>query len=362
MANQLNQSTQTVLAASSHPLHPPANFQADVPDIIVPAEMQSNPITCSTTVNGKLWLDENHFVILDSEGAVVNRTPHTPVTWWEDAEGETRKLPGRTLVLGAFGDYHYYHWLLDALPKLGMVELIGDSIENFDNIVFREATNAFHTETLEVLGVKKEQICETKQQPKMICDEIVDLQMSNLVGMTMPRAVPNYLKSKFLGSNRETLTEGEHLYIGRPKKLQRRSVSNEDEVISLLSEYGFRHLEMENYSVREQAELFNQAKSIVTPHGGALANLVFCEPGTQVIELFANHVFSYFYGLANLCDLKYAAVLKNPEQHNLVVDPMAGNEVKNQHITSTEPSIPVDIKDLAACLEGLGYEKLASAA
>ncbi len=35
----------------------------------------------------------------------------------------------------------------------------------------------------------------------------------------------------------------------------------------------------------EQAKLFRAADLIITPHGGALANMIFCKPGTTLIEL-----------------------------------------------------------------------------
>jgi hypothetical protein len=38
-------------------------------------------------------------------------------------------------------------------------------------------------------------------------------------------------------------------------------------------------------SPREQAALFHSADVVIAPHGGALANLIFCRPGTRIIEL-----------------------------------------------------------------------------
>ncbi len=41
----------------------------------------------------------------------------------------------------------------------------------------------------------------------------------------------------------------------------------------------------EDLSVREQARLFHDAEIVIAPHGAALANLVFCRPGTHILEL-----------------------------------------------------------------------------
>ena len=140
--------------------------------------------------------------------------------------------------------------------------------------------------------------------------------------------------------------------------MKRRGVENEDDLVALLSEYGFQHLEMEDFSVKEQAEVFNSADVIVTPHGGALANMVFCKSGTKIIELFAHHVFSYFYGLANLCDLDYSAVLKYPDQYDRVIDPWIGNSLDDQHITSKEQMIPVDLGMVESALKVMDLKKV----
>jgi hypothetical protein len=41
---------------------------------------------------------------------------------------------------------------------------------------------------------------------------------------------------------------------------------------------------LEGMSVADQILLFQRAEFVISPHGAALANLIFCEPGTKVIE------------------------------------------------------------------------------
>ncbi len=51
----------------------------------------------------------------------------------------------------------------------------------------------------------------------------------------------------------------------------------------------------------EQARLFNQSSLIITPHGGALANLIFCRPGTRVIEFATSALpWGWFHFCARL--------------------------------------------------------------
>jgi capsular polysaccharide biosynthesis protein len=64
---------------------------------------------------------------------------------------------------------------------------------------------------------------------------------------------------------------------------------------------GFTTLHLEHMHVSEQAKAFNSAEIIVAPHGAGLANLVFCQPGTVVVELFAAaYVNPVFWRLADV--------------------------------------------------------------
>ena len=346
-----------LLEPSEHRIVAPRIFQDYIDTKPLASHMVSTPVECSTTYDARLWIDEHHFIIQSADNKVVNKLPHTPDDYWDTREQAPRHLDGTTLVLGAFGDFQYYHWLLDALPKIGLLDNAGIPMDDIDHVVFREVSTEFHRETLRIVGVSDEKIVESISNPRITCEKLLDIRMSNFVGMTMPRFVPDYIRRVVMESELSPIETHKRIYIGRPRSLKRRGVANESELMELLSDYGFEHLEMENFTVRQQAEIFNSAEVVMTPHGGALANLVFCKPETKVFELFANHVFSYFYGLANLCELDYTAVLKTPDQYERVVDPWAGNAVTDQHVTSKEQLIPVDLEHIESALVGNGLRK-----
>ena len=44
-------------------------------------------------------------------------------------------------------------------------------------------------------------------------------------------------------------------------------------------------VELENKSVREQVNIFWNAKLVIAVHGAGMANLVSCRPGTHVVEV-----------------------------------------------------------------------------
>ena len=104
----------------------------------------------------------------------------------------------------------------------------------------------------------------------------------------------------------------------------------------MLRQAGFTIMPMEGLSVAEQASLLSRADVLMSPHGGALTNMVFCRPGITVIEIFSRHVFPYYYGLAANCGHQYHAILENPQEDyaRLVNIDVAQSFAGNQHETA----------------------------
>lgn len=78
------------------------------------------------------------------------------------------------------------------------------------------------------------------------------------------------------------------IYVQRGNNVSYRSVLNEPDVIDGLSKSGFMPVSMDGMSILEQVRTFGQAEFIVAPHGSALMNLAFVNPGTKVVEVFPN--------------------------------------------------------------------------
>jgi len=67
---------------------------------------------------------------------------------------------------------------------------------------------------------------------------------------------------------------------------------------------------LEELTWAQQITAFRAAKIIVAPHGAGLANLVFCQSGTKVIELLhRSYVSPLYWQLAALKDVDYRPVV-----------------------------------------------------
>ena len=74
------------------------------------------------------------------------------------------------------------------------------------------------------------------------------------------------------------------LYISRARA-RRRKIQNEDELISVLTEQGFKVVYWEDYSFFEQVALARQASVLIGLHGAGLTNVHFMREGSTVFEL-----------------------------------------------------------------------------
>jgi len=92
------------------------------------------------------------------------------------------------------------------------------------------------------------------------------------------------------------------LYIQRPPG-STRAMRNQEAVEDLLKSRGFLLIRPEIFDIRQQIGLFSNAQIVVAQTGAALANIGFCPPGCQVVEIMPECYFdqwirstSYFLG------------------------------------------------------------------
>ena len=110
------------------------------------------------------------------------------------------------------------------------------------------------------------------------------------------------------------------------RKGLRRAIYNIGQVEDFLTRYGFETVYLEGMSMRDQILLFQSAEFIVSPHGAGLASLLFCEPGTKVIELSPpSEVRPFFWLISEKLELVHgmqfcATVAEGEFESSIVVD------------------------------------------
>jgi capsular polysaccharide biosynthesis protein len=77
------------------------------------------------------------------------------------------------------------------------------------------------------------------------------------------------------------------IYVKRSEagNLSSRTISTEPDLIRAIASNGFAIVEPGTMSLAEQIQAFRQANVVVSAHGSSFANLIFCRPGTKVLDL-----------------------------------------------------------------------------
>lgn len=172
----------------------------------------------------------------------------------------------------------YFHWMTDALTRL--IALEGE-VERFPVLLpIAYQSYPYIVESLEILGY--EYVWYTPTQRIRVKELLLPSHTAspgNYNAMFL-----NQLRKRFLESTTITTNSHRKIFISRSKATQR-FISNEEEVISLLSSFGFEIHVFEQYSLRKQVELMRDTQCLLGIHGAGLTNMLFMPTTGKVIEL-----------------------------------------------------------------------------
>ena len=255
------------------------------------------------------------------------------------------KSPHQQIVLeiDAFGSVqHYYHFLLGFLAPL-VVQIRKDRLDglhsqfwvrscgpmdkhladlNYSNLhvldsndienmtdtpyIFRKVTGFDHWDHYDKL-IFNQVNAIVKSRLKKDLDQLAKINQPEVI--LINRAPADIFYSSELS---EKKTSG----------LQRRSIPNFSELeLAILKVYPQTYtLILENLTLAEQIIKFSGAKIIIAQHGAALANLIFANPGTKVVEIIPKnklHLSKYFSELANVLEMDHKFSIQE-SNHSLV--------------------------------------------
>jgi capsular polysaccharide biosynthesis protein len=105
------------------------------------------------------------------------------------------------------------------------------------------------------------------------------------------------------------------MYFITRRKTTSRNLLNEQLLLDSLASLGVQAVEPQDLPFPEQVGLFASADVIIGTHGAGLANIVFCKPNSQVVELIPSEYRNKCYwALAANIPLRYAYIIGEPPQ------------------------------------------------
>jgi capsular polysaccharide biosynthesis protein len=218
---------------------------------------------------------------------------------------ECKELPETVAVLATAGGYNYYHWLIDVLPRL---EIINKNFSNDYNKIERfliNKSNSFVRQSLEVLNVDLNKILPLQNETHFLVKKLIIPSLSSELYAPSPW-ICDFLRNNFLKQKEQAKIQPiKRLYISRAKA-RRRKIINEQEVLNCLQKWRFTPIYLEQYNFVEQIALLANAEAIVAPHGAGLTNLLWCQAGTKILEIFSPRFINpCFWALASQVNVDY---------------------------------------------------------
>jgi capsular polysaccharide biosynthesis protein len=219
------------------------------------------------------------------------------------------------LAVGDLSAEIHYHWLLEQLPRLGLALEGLDPSERAELHVWHNGGDDPQRRSVltELLGVDPARLVDARRHPHVRAERLLVPPFSGHFGWPSAQA-QRWLRQRFLpgetGSARRR-----RLWLGRSPSA-RRPVWGEAALLEHLELEGMplEAVDLGKLSLREQAATLAEAELVVAPHGGALANLVFAQQGTRVLELHQpRYAPPYFHGIVQALELRYARCVQPAE-------------------------------------------------
>ena len=235
------------------------------------------------------------------------------------------RVDGEVIVLNTPFSSNFHHFLLDTLPRLGLCSEAGINWTSAKQIFTDYRQASYQKEAFVKLGINLRSVMPT--YPRLH----VQAKVLHVPSISEPICREQYIEYSKAGMEfvKSTIRPALHSRKKRRILVSRRLAKcrrwlEEEEALPELEAMGFTRVECESLSLEEQARLFGEAEAVIMPHGGGMANCVFCDPGTKVFELFHPLYHPVFMiSLSNVLGLDYHAIAGESRDEDLLVNDLA---------------------------------------
>jgi hypothetical protein len=214
-------------------------------------------------------------------------------------------LEGRSVLLATLGGQTFYHFFIEGLPKLA---LFGDLAKQADHVLVSRYGEEAKQRWLDLLGLS-DRIVWIQELGHYRCEQL--FFTNRLVRHFEPNpwgvAALRSLLPRAEGGNGKPAV----VWLDRSRN-PTRAIPWENELARRVS--GARRVEMAELPPRETINLCANARALVGFHGAAFANMIFCPPGTKIVELMIQPFHPWYARLAQVCGHHHLAVRVTEEE------------------------------------------------
>ncbi len=186
------------------------------------------------------------------------------------------------VLLGVGSGGNYYHWLIDYLLRLYTLSMHEASQTASAPLLVSDDCPAPILELAGLLEIGKDRLTIVPRDAPCLVETLHVPAMPSLAPPFLADAL-GWIRTRLSGAFAES-SGGERVYFDR-RGAKQRQLLNADAVESLLAGQGFHISTPAPDSIRKQIAAVSQARTIVSVHGAALANMIFAPAGCEIVEL-----------------------------------------------------------------------------
>jgi len=243
-----------------------------------------------------------------------------------DRVDEHLDADGLYFLLGSVGSFNYGHWLIDDLPRLEGYFVLRRLHPGKTITILMPAYNAHIDEVrrrMIALHLGHERGWRAVFYDRTRVYALPQLYFATPCSQEpygkSPAAVAT-VRARLLRQTRLARTEAALRHLPSPGEGRRlfvdrsgdrgRTLINRAEVIAAVERRGFRVIDPERFSPRQQIVQFARARLVVGLAGAAMTNTIFSPPGARILYLAPDSgwVDPFFWALAAVCGQSYSAI------------------------------------------------------
>lgn len=244
-----------------------------------------------------------------------------------------------------FGSTNLWHWTLESLPKLLALESTG-----YNGPYIIPAQSLADPASVVRQSLAMFDIAESRLLPSGPLYRVKRLILpQRLSGFGLKDNMPlcEFLRGRLLEAV-GSLEGAKRLYV---RRIGRRRVMNEGDVLEVLSEFGFTVMTPEEHSQKEQWRLMTNVECSVMPHGANSTLTLLQKPRSGAVEFYSNRYVSYSnLHSARLLKLRYVPFVEELDQTDYT---HVSESVSSFLSQGLQTDIAVDPKILRILLESL---------
>lgn len=196
---------------------------------------------------------------------------------------------------------NYYHWLLQCMFAIWVAERF-DRVD--DRVFMLPAKAQNRLDMLATLGVPEQRLAFF---PDRGAWRLPAASFTNAARAFVNPLLADY-RDFLVARNPLPPIARKTVYISR-RDTPKRKLAIEAEIERELAARGVEIVVASELSLPEQIATFAGCERVIAAHGAGLTNILFCRPGTEVVEIRPSYLMNQaFTGLARVCGLTYALV------------------------------------------------------